>query len=266
MQTAPAQAADPPGSRQARRDMPLSVSPTIENRVLSALPKAELDRLRPHLQPVALRQKQILHAAGAAIEQVYFVEQGLASVLTVMADGGAVEVRMVGREGVSDVSYALGAELSSQQVIVQVPGSALRISAALLRAEFETNEALRHGLLRCAATAMTMTSQSAACNRLHSLEQRCARWLLNASDRIGSATMPMTHEFLSSLLGVRRSGVTATANRLRRIGLIHYRRGRLTIINRAAMEACACECYQADREQLASEEHQDRRTSKINKN
>ena len=239
--------------------MPLSIGPTIENRVLSALPTADLDRLRPHLQPVALQQRQILHAAGAAIEHVYFIEQGLASVLTVMADGGAVEVRMVGREGVSDVSHALGAEISSQQVIVQVPGRALRISAAHLRAEFDTCDALRRSVLRCAAAAMTMTSQSAACNRLHSLEQRCARWLLSASDRIGTAAMPMTHEFLSLLLGVRRSGITATANRLRRMGLIHYRRGRLTIIYRSAMEACACECYAADREQFAREELQSRR-------
>jgi CRP-like cAMP-binding protein len=167
-----------------------------------------------------------------------------------MASGHAIEVRMIGPEGVTGFSYLLGAEFLAQQIIVQVPGSALRISAAVLKSEFEGREVLRRSVLRFVNAASAMTSQTAACNRLHSVEQRCARWLLNASDRVGADTMPITHEFLSLLLGVRRSGVTVTAGRLQRSGLIRYHRGHLTILNREALEAFACECYRIDREQL----------------
>jgi CRP-like cAMP-binding protein len=233
-----------------RGGMPLSIGPTIKNRVLRALPEADLDRIRPFVQPVALRQRQILHEAGAAIKDVYFIEDGLVSVLTTMADGAAIEVRMVGREGVAGFPYLLGTEILPQQVIVQVRGSALRISAATLRAEFERRGVLRCIVLRFVNAAYAMTSQTAACNRLHSVEQRCARWLLDASDRIGSDTMPMTHEFLSSLLGVRRSGVTVTAGRLQRSGLIRYHRGHLSIVDRQKLERLTCECYQLDRDQF----------------
>lgn len=231
-------------------NMPLSIGPTIRNRPLHALQQMNLDHFRSHLQPIALRQRQILHEAGAAIEHVYFIEQGLASVLTTMADGSTIEVRMIGAEGVVGLAYLLGAENLPQQVIVQVPGAALRMSAALLRAEFERNEALRHIVLRLVNAELAMTSQTAACNRLHSIEQRCARWLLNASDRIGSDAMPMTHDFLSKMLGVRRAGVTVTASAFQRTGLIRYHRGRLTILDREALVECACECYQLDREQF----------------
>jgi CRP-like cAMP-binding protein len=230
---------DPFRSRGTRRS---------SNLILNALPEADIQRLCAQQQRVALRQKQILHQPGAAIEHVYFLEQGLASVLTMMLDGSAVEVLMMGREGVTGFPYLLGAETSLQQVVVQVPGNALRMNAALFKAEFDRSASLRRIVVPFINAAYAMTSQTAACNRLHSIEQRCARWLLNASDRIGSDTMPMTHEFLSFLLGVRRAGVTITAGRLQRAGLIRYHRGSLTIIERHALEALSCECYQLDRE------------------
>jgi CRP-like cAMP-binding protein len=230
--------------------MPSSIGPTIRNRVLSALPQEDFEQLRPRLQPVSLPQRQILHEAGAAIEHVYFIEQGLASVLTTLADGGAVEVRMLGREGIIGLPYLLGAGAVPQQVIVQVPGSALRMSAALFKAEFDRRETLRGVVLGLVGAALAMASQNAACNRLHSVEQRCARWLLEASNRIGSDTMPMTQEFLSWLLGVRRAGVTAVAGGFQRSGLIRYQRGRLTIVDRQALEASACECYLVDHQQF----------------
>jgi CRP-like cAMP-binding protein len=233
--------------------MPLSRA-TIENRVLSALPPPELERLSSQLQPVELSQKQILQDAGAPIEHVYFIEQGLASVLTMMADGGAVEVRMVGREGIVGLPYLLGVEVGHEQVIVQAPGAALRIGAGLLKAEFDRRETLRRAVLRLVSAALAMTSQNAACNRLHSVEQRFARWLLEASNRIRSDTMPMTHEFLSDLLGVRRAGVTEAAAELQRTGLIRYQRGQITIADREALEACACECYFFDHEQFEWEQ------------
>jgi CRP-like cAMP-binding protein len=234
--------------------MALSTGHKFRNRILSALPQAELDRLRSHLQAIALPQGQVLHEAGAAIEYVYFIEQGVGSVLTTMADGRAIEVRMVGRESVIGLAYLFGAEISPLQTIVQVPGSASRMSAPLFRAEFDRRELLRRIVLRLISAALVMTSQNAACNRLHSVEQRCARWLLEASNRIGSDTMPMTQEFLATLLGVRRAGVSATASQLQRSGLIRYRRGRLSIVDRQALEAHACECYIVDHEQFQWEQ------------
>jgi CRP-like cAMP-binding protein len=234
--------------------MPLPTGSLIRNRVLSALPQVKLERLCLHLEPVALSQRQIIHEAGAAIEHVYFIEQGLASVLTTMADGGAIEVRMLGREGIIGLPCVLDATVVPQQVIVQIPGSALRMSAALFKAEFDRRETLYEGALRLIGAALAMVSQNAACNRVHSVEQRCARWLLEASNRIGSDAMPMTHEFLSWPLGARRTGVTQTASQFRRAGLISYRRGRLTIIDREGLEVRTCECYFVDHEQFEWEQ------------
>lgn len=237
----------------------LSGDHKITNRILSALPQADVDAFRRHLHPVSLPQKQIIHEAGAAIEHVYFIEQGLASVLTTLADGAAVEVRMIGREGVTGFSCVLGVKILPQQIIVQAPGTALQMSAALFRAQFDRSEPLRRSVLRFVDAALAITSQTAACNRVHSLEQRCARWLLMASDRLDSPTMPMTHEFLASLLAVRRPGVTAVAGKLQRSGLISYHRGRLTIVDRDALEACSCECYFVDHEQFHWEQPARRR-------
>jgi CRP-like cAMP-binding protein len=195
-------------------------------------------------------QRQVIYQAGTTIEHVYFIEQGLASVLVTMSDGNTIEVRMVGREGLTGLSYILGAEKVLYETIVQVPGSALRMSAALFRAEFDRREELRRIVLRFVNAALAITSQTAACNRMHSIEQRCARWLLMASDRIGSNTLPMTHEFLSKMLGVRRAGVSAAASALQRSGIIRYQRGRVTIVDPAALRASACECYHLDREQF----------------
>jgi CRP-like cAMP-binding protein len=226
----------------------------FRNRILATLPEADLERFAPHLQAIRLPQGQVLHEAGSATEHVYFIEEGVGSVLTTMADGRAIEVRMVGREGMIGLAYLLGAEVLPQQIIVQVPGTAMRVGAAVCKAEFEERETLRRLVLRLISAALAMTSQNAACNRLHSVEQRCARWLLEASNRTGSDTMPMTQEFLAALLGVRRPGVTATASELRRSGLIDYRRGRLTIVDREALEAHACECYFVDHEQFQWEQ------------
>lgn len=230
--------------------MSLSDAHVISNQILRALPQADLEHLSRSLQRLPLQQKQVLHEPGAPIEHVHFVEEGLASVLTTMGEGEAVEVRMAGREGLTGFSYVLGAHSLRQQIIVQVPGSALRMSASVFKSEFDRSEALRRTVLRYVSIALSMTAQTAACNTLHLIEQRCARWLLNASDRIGSNTMPMTHEFLALLLGVRRPGVTAVAGKLQGSGLIRYHRGRLTILDREGLERSACECYRADRQEF----------------
>lgn len=234
----------------AREDMPLSAGHIIRNWILSELPPADFEHLRPHLEQLPLRQRQVLHEPGAAIEHVHFIEEGLASVLTTMPDGDAVEVRMAGREGVTGFSYVLGAHSLRQEIIVQAPGSALRMRAAIFKTTFDRSELLRRTVLRYINTALSMTAQTAACNSLHSVEQRCARWLLNASDRIGSNTMPMTHELLALLLGVRHAGVTAVAGKLQSSELIRYHRGHLTILDRDGLERVACECYGADRQEF----------------
>ena len=145
------------------------------------------------------------------------------------------------------VPVLLGDEISVQRVIVQVPGTALRMKAAPCKTAFDESAAVRGILLRFTASVLHLSAQTAACNRAHSMKQRCARWLLMSSARIQSNVVPMTHEFLSSMLGVRRTGVTAIAGELQRSGLIRYHRGQVTIVDRAGLEAAACECYRIDR-------------------
>ena len=230
--------------------MPPARRNAIKNRLLTALPQGELDQFYLNLYPVTLSQRQVLYAAGAPIEDVYFVEEGLGSVLTNMANGTMIEVGMIGLEGLIGMPALLGAEVSAQIVLVQIPGSAHRMSASRCKSIFDQSAAFRKIALRFAEAMLNLGAQTAACNRLHSIEQRCARWLLMASDRIGSDRMPMTHEFLASMLGVRRAGVTTTAGDLQRSGLIRYHHGQLTITDRDGLEASACECYRIDHDQL----------------
>lgn len=221
-----------------------------KNRLLAALPPQELEELSAHLRPVSLSLRQILYETGTPIEDVYFIQQGVASILTDMADGVSIEVGMIGIEGIVGVAALLGAASSSHQAIIQIPGDALRMNAARCKKIFDRSAAVRGLALRFTESLMNLSGQTAACNRLHSIEQRCARWLLMASDRIGSDTMPMTHEFLSTMLGVRRAGVTVTAQELQRSGLIRYHRGEMTIIDHDGLAAAACECYRIDHERF----------------
>ena len=223
---------------------------TSKNRLLAAMPQEDLERFFSDLDPVSLSLRQVLHEVGARLEDVYFIEQGVASVLTNMADGSTIEVGMIGMEGMVGIPALLGGEISAQQVIVQVPGTALRMNAALCKAAFDQSEAIRGVALRFTEAILNLSAQTAACNRLHSIEQRCARWLLMAIDRVQSDEIPLTHEFLSSMLGVRRAGVTNTAGELQSSGLIRYHRGLLTIVDRDGLEATACECYHIDHDRL----------------
>ena len=220
------------------------------NHLLSALPEEELSEFRLSLTPVPLVHKQIIYERDTPIDDVYFIEQGVASVLTVMSNGAMSEVGMIGAEGMVGMSALLGAEASVQRIIVQVPGSALRLNAALCKASFHQRPAFHRIILRFVDVFLSLSAQTAACNLLHSAEQRCARWLLMASARMRSDTMPMTHEFLSSMLGIRRTGITAIAGALQRTGVIQYHRGRIRITNHDGLAAAACECYRLDRERI----------------
>jgi CRP-like cAMP-binding protein len=221
-----------------------------KNRLLAALPSQELEDLFSELHPVSLSLRQVLYETGAPIDDVYFIQQGVASILTDMADGASIEVGMIGIEGIVGVAALLGATLSSHQAIVQIPGDALRMNAVRCKAAFDQSAGVRRLALRFTESMLNLSAQTAACNRLHSIEQRCARWLLMASDRIGADVMPMTHEFLSTMLGVRRAGVTVTAQELQRSGLIRYHRGEITIIDHDGLAESACECYRIDHERF----------------
>lgn len=219
----------------------------IKNRVLASLPPKELARLIDHLEPVALPKKEILFEVGAPLSHVYFIEEGLASVITTMEDGASSEVGMVGSEGLVGVSALLGGRRSAQHIVMQLPGRGHRIPAQRCKNVFDESPEIRAAVLRFTESLLNLSSQTAGCNRLHSIEQRSARWLLMASDRICSNFLPLTQEFLAAMLGVRRSGVSEAASELQRSGFIRYQRGRITIVDRVGLAEIACECYRLDK-------------------
>ena len=228
-----------------------------KNFLLKALSPKEIASLLPDLQLVTLPLRQTLYEAASPFQYVYFPEDSLASVIMTMADGAMVEVGMIGAEGVVGMPALLGTGVSAQQVIVQAQGTAFRIDAGRCKAFFDRSEAFRQIILRFSEDFFNLAAQTSACNRLHSVEQRCARWLLMATDRMQSDNIPMTHEFLSAMLGTRRAGVTETAGELQRSGLIRYHHGQLTVVNRKGLSALACECYHADHVRLSDLEEKE---------
>jgi CRP-like cAMP-binding protein len=223
---------------------------TPKNRLLAELPPEALEELIENSDHVRLPKKLVLYEVGAPLDRVYFIEEGVASVLTMMEDGASSEVGMVGPEGLIGVSALLGGTTSSQHVVMQLPGAARLIQASRCKSVFDHNPGVRGVLLRFIEDLLNLSAQTAACNRLHSVDQRTARWLLMAADRVRSNVLPLTQEFLAAMLGVRRSGVSEAAGELQRSGLIRYRRGEITIIDRAGLEKTACECYGLDRQRV----------------
>lgn len=222
------------------------------NRLLAALSADDFAQLAGDLQPIVLGKYQVVYEVGARLDYIHFVDSGLASVVTIMEDGASSAVGMIGPEGLIGASALLGGEVSAQHVVMQVAGDARRISVPACRAVFDNNPRVRAVLLRFIEQLLNLSAQIAGCQRLHSVEQRTARWLLMASDRIGLSTLPLTQEFIAAMLGVRRSGVSEAASELQRRGLIRYRRGDITIIDRAGLGKSACECYALDRQRVES--------------
>lgn len=219
----------------------------IENSLLAALSRKEYQRLRPALEPVNLNFGEVLYEPGQTIRHVYFPAQSLVSLLT-LADGHlALEVGLIGGEGMVGIPLVLGHSVSSVRALVQGGGTALRMSGAHFLKQFRHSLPLQQELYRYTHTLMAQISQTAACNRFHVVEQRLARWLLMTHDRVKSDHFRMTHEFLSTMLGVRRVGVTTAAHALQQRKLIGYSRGDITILDRAGLEASACACYAAVR-------------------
>ena len=218
--------------------------PPNENHILTRLPHEDYERLRPHLEPVELRHSQVLHEAGANIEYVYFPHNAMVSLILHTPEGESVEVGVVGFEGMAGISAVLGVDRSPHEAMVQIPDGGIRMSVRALREEFKRGGALHDLLLRYTQGLLLQTSQVAACNRLHSLSERLARWLLMSYDRCACEDLPFTQEFLSLMLGVRRAGVTEAAVILQTEGYINYRRGHIQIIDREGLELYACDCYE----------------------
>ena len=218
------------------------------NRLLASLPRQCYRQLAPRLAPVALAFGEVLYEPGAPIRDVYFPGGSVVSLLTVVDGRSALEVGLVGREGMVGIPLALGIGVSPVRALVQGRGSALRMSAAGLRKSLRASPALRRALHRYAAALMAQITQTAACNRFHRVEARLARWLLMTRDRVGAGEFHLTQEFLAHMLGVRREGVTGAASALQRRGLIGYRRGDIRIVDRAGLEATACGCYELVRQ------------------
>jgi CRP-like cAMP-binding protein len=213
------------------------------NRILANLPSADYQRVRSKLKPILFRQGQALHEMDGPISHVYFPRSGVASVVARMDEGGTVEVATIGNEGIVGLAAYLGDGRSPMEVFVQIPGEAVRMDADAFRHEIRACGALRDGVRRYAQALLTQVGQSAACNRVHSIDERCARWLLMSHDRIVGDEIRLTQEFLAEMLGVRRAGVSRAAGFLKRRKLIDYRRGRIHVLDRKGLEKAACECY-----------------------
>ena len=216
---------------------------TIQNRLLRALPPKAMKELLPALQPVPLPAKQVLHESGDLLDFAYFPETGMVSIVLPLEDGGTIEVGTVGSEGMLPIALVFGDTVANSEAMVQLEGSALRMPAGILRQRLGANAVLRRHFGQYAHSFHQQVSQTAACNGAHSLEQRCARWLLLARHRIGSDELPLTQEFLSMMLAVRRAGVTVAAGALQQAGLIRYRHGHITVLDPAGLEEVSCECF-----------------------
>jgi CRP-like cAMP-binding protein len=217
---------------------------SIHNEILLGLPRKEYDAVFADLEFVEMRTHDLLNEMGEPIEYCYFVNSGLASILNVTADGKSVEVGLTGKEGLVGLPLVVGLKTSASRVVVQIAGTAFRLSATNMVRVLRKCAQLEKRLNRYSQELGMQSMQVAACNRLHEVPQRLARWLLMSQDRIGGDLVPLTQEFLAHMLGTRRASVTVGAGILQRAGLITYTRGAVTIVNRRNLEEAACECYE----------------------
>jgi CRP-like cAMP-binding protein len=215
----------------------------VQNEILHALPRAEIEALLPKLEFVRLKLHQLLHEAGETLKSAYFCNSGMFSVLTVMPDGKSVEVGLIGKEGFSATPLAAGFRTSHTRTVVQAEATAFRVDADVLRAALARSPKLERQLNRYAQLLAVQVTQTAACNRLHEVDERLARWLLMTQDKVGSKHLPLTQEFLAQMLGTRRSSVTVSAGALQDAGLIAYTRGKVTILDTSGLEEASCDCY-----------------------
>jgi CRP-like cAMP-binding protein len=214
-----------------------------QNHLLGALPTAEFERLAPHLERVEMPLGEMLYEPGEQLRHAYFPTTAIVSLHYVTESGASSESAGVGNEGVVGVALFMGGDTTSSSAVVQTAGLAYRLESRVLKQEFNRAGLTQRLLLRYTQALMTQMSQTAACNRHHSVEQRLCRWLLLTLDRACSPNLVMTQELVASMLGVRREGITEAAGNLQRAGIIHYRRGHIAVLKRAGLEASTCECY-----------------------
>jgi CRP-like cAMP-binding protein len=213
------------------------------NQLLASLPDPEWERWQPHLESVALPLGQVLYESGDTLSHVYFPTTAIVSLLYVMENGASAEIAVVGKEGIVGISLFMGGESTSSRAVVQSAGQGFRLKAQLLKSEFNQAGAVLHLLLRYTQALITQMAQTAVCNRHHSLDQQLCRWLLLSLDRLQDNELVMTQELIANMLGVRREGVTEAALKLQQDQVIRYARGRITVLNRPALEKRTCECY-----------------------
>jgi CRP-like cAMP-binding protein len=215
----------------------------LQNHLLAALPDAEAQRWLPLLESVDLPLGQVLYESGITLTHVYFPTTAIVSLLYVMQNGASAEIAVVGNEGIVGISLFMGGESTSSRAVVQSAGRGFRLKAQMMKEEFNRAGPVLHLLLRYTQALITQMSQTAVCNRHHSLDQQLCRWLLLSLDRLEGNQLVMTQELIANMLGVRREGVTEGALKLQHAGLIRYARGHITVLDRPGLERRSCECY-----------------------
>ena len=222
--------------------MPAQTDPR-QNHLLAALPDAEWQRWQPLLEWVDMPLGQVMYESGRTLSHAYFPTTSIVSLLYVMEDGASAEIAVVGNDGLVGISLFMGGDSTPSRAVVQSAGQGWRLSAGAVKAEFECPGPVMHLLLRYTQALITQMAQTAVCNRHHALDQQLCRWLLLSLDRLQGNELVMTQELIANMLGVRREGVTESALRLQRLGLISYARGRITVLDRHGLERRTCECY-----------------------
>src|SRR5437764_9918063 len=215
-----------------------------QNHLLAALPPSDYERLASHLELIPMRLGDVLYEPGVRLRHVYFPTTSIVSLLYVMENGTSAEIAIVGNEGILGISIFMGGETTPSRAVVQSAGHGYRLRAQLLKNEFGRFGPMLRLLLRYTQALITQMSQTAVCNRHHSVDQQLCRWLLLSLDRLASNELAMTQELIANMLGVRREGVTEAAGKLQDAGLIRYRRGKIAVLDRPGLEARSCECYQ----------------------
>ena len=230
--------------------MPAILNEPVENRLLAALPAAEYERLRPNLRPVLFSLGEVVYEFGGQLDYVFFPTTSIVSLLYTMENGSSAEMGLTGNDGVVGIALFMGGGTMPNRAVVQSAGGALRMKAKVLQDEFARGGKLQQLLLRYTQALITQISQTAVCNRLHSVEQQLCRWLLLSHDRLKTNELVMTQELIADMLGVRREGVTVAAGRLQDDGAISYVRGRIQILDRDKLEATVCECYHVVKDEV----------------
>jgi CRP-like cAMP-binding protein len=216
----------------------------VENRLLAALPEAERERLLPNMELASLTLGQVIYESGGQMSHVYFPTNSIISLLYLMANGTTAEIGVTGYEGMVGISLFMGGDTTPNRAVAQSAGNAYKMKAKALQTEFVKGGTFQQLLLRYTQALITQISQTAVCNRLHSIDQQLCRWLLLSYDRLPSDKLVMTQNLISNMLGVRREGITIAARHLQEQGVITYVRGTITLLDRPRLEATVCECYQ----------------------